>query len=395
MNEWEVKMEFTGERLVPGMGGDELQTEHEHRYHAVAPLLSGMKVLDAACGTGYGSDIIADYATSVIGLDISTDAIAYATEHYQKPKFVVASIDNMPFDGDDFDAVVSFETIEHVEQELQIGFLDEVSRVLKPNGLFIISTVNKAVYTDKRNQKNEFHLKEYYLPEFKKLLKKRFKTVEFFIQSFGVYSSILNEDAREAKLLGDITGSLDNFGMYVIAVCTDGELNENINSLLFYCQDYESYFTDGVIWKQRYSDLHSSFDERTQWALRLDDELSKKNLAFEKLTRDKLQIELKLAESNTYEHLYNDLHSQFDERTQWAIRLDSELSARNLELENMKKDKSAIESKLSDYINENNALRQHNGSLEQQIIEMCNSKTWRYGKRLQKLFRFFVPYKKV
>ncbi|MCL2627417.1 MAG: methyltransferase domain-containing protein [Oscillospiraceae bacterium] len=467
-------MEFTGERLVPGKGGNELQVEHEHRYHVVAPLLSGMNVLDAACGAGYGSEIIARYAKSTTGVDLSADAIKYAKKHYKTPKFVEASVDSMPFKDDEFDAVVSFETIEHIDEATQHRFLDEVARVMKTGGLFIISTVNKAVYTDKQNHSNEYHIKEYYLPEFKKLLEKRFKNVEFFIQSFGVYSSILNEESREAKILGEITGSSDSNGMYVIAVCTNGKDEHNLSSMLYYCQDYETYFTDGVMWKQRYSELNKELEERTQWALRLDKEntsyevklsewVSKNNVIDQQnneLTQqanmliqqnndliqhngDLMQDNKNLTQqnsdltqnnSNLTQHCAslvsrnNELAQHNEELAQNCedmLNQNKELSQLNEEIEQhceeeknknseLTRQKSDLEQHCERIENHNRVQEQKNNELTQtvelitsqnaelsqtvdnlthQIAEINNSTTWKIGHRINRIFRFFIPYR--
>ena len=78
----------------------------------------------------------------------------------------------LPFADASFDAVVSFETIEHIAA--QEAFLDEVRRVLRPDGLFILSCPNKTEYTDKRGVVNEFHVRELYRDELAALLAPRF-----------------------------------------------------------------------------------------------------------------------------------------------------------------------------------------------------------------------------
>ena len=70
--------------------------------------------------------------------------------------------------------VVSFETIEHVGEEIQKKFLEEICRVLKPEGTLIMSTPNKAVYTDLVEGENPFHVKEFYVKEFQEFLGSRF-----------------------------------------------------------------------------------------------------------------------------------------------------------------------------------------------------------------------------
>ena len=107
-------MSFTGERAMPlAANMDEIiMEEHWARYRLIEPLVEGSRVLDVACGTGYGSDLIAQTAIRVIGGDISHETIAYCRTHYhQKENLQFKSFDirKMPFDEKTFDFVVSFE----------------------------------------------------------------------------------------------------------------------------------------------------------------------------------------------------------------------------------------------------------------------------------------------
>ena len=74
---------FTGERFVPGIEDSQLEAEHYQRYYSVLPLVKDKVVLDAACGEGYGTNILSMNAASVSGIDISEEAIARARRKYQ------------------------------------------------------------------------------------------------------------------------------------------------------------------------------------------------------------------------------------------------------------------------------------------------------------------------
>ena len=138
---------FTGERFVPGIDDDEITIEHFQRYKTVLDLVKNKVVLDAACGEGYGSSIIGTVANQVIGIDLNGEAIDRATANYgnDKVSFLTASVAELPIESNSIDVVVSFETIEHVPEEVQIEFIKEVRRVLKEDGLFIISSPNRAI----------------------------------------------------------------------------------------------------------------------------------------------------------------------------------------------------------------------------------------------------------
>jgi O-antigen biosynthesis protein len=168
-------LDWTGERFIPGEGGPEIFYEHAHRYQFATRFVATKRVLDLGSGEGYGSAWLARYAASVTGVDISPDAVRHATSTYGSgagPRFVVGDVRALPLADDAVDVVVCFEALEHiVEQEVLVA---EVDRVLRADGLFIVSTPDKAQYHDAAEHHNEFHEKELYLDEFRALLRPRF-----------------------------------------------------------------------------------------------------------------------------------------------------------------------------------------------------------------------------
>ena len=152
------ELPWTGERLVPTCRGQILY-EHLHRYAVAVTLAHGKRVLDIACGEGYGSNLLAAAGAEVIGIDIAPDVIAHAKRAYPRQNLIFreGSCLNIPMDDKSIDLVVSFETIEHVWDEQQVTFLREIERVLKPEGLLLMSTPNKLLYSDQPNHKNPFH----------------------------------------------------------------------------------------------------------------------------------------------------------------------------------------------------------------------------------------------
>ncbi len=187
------ELKFTGERFVPGTAG-EIWYEHWHRYHFAAPLVAGRTVLDVACGEGYGSALLARRAARVTGADIAPAAIAHARARYAGQanlEFSEADCAALPFAKASFDVVVSFETIEHIGR--QEAFLDEVRRVLRPDGFAVLSCPNKAEYTDARDHVNEFHVRELYREDFAALLAARFAHVAWYGQRPGFFSVVWPE----------------------------------------------------------------------------------------------------------------------------------------------------------------------------------------------------------
>lgn len=185
------ELNWTGERLVTSVKDIHGTIEHLHRYALALQLANNKIVLDIASGEGYGSNLLSKVAKKVIGVDICEQSIAHAKAKYVygNLEFLVGSTSNIPLSDKSVDVVISFETIEHHdEHELM---MQEIKRVLVPNGILLISSPEKSIYKD-RDSNNKFHIKELTLKEFKSLLNTHFKQVKIFDQRF-VFGSIVNE----------------------------------------------------------------------------------------------------------------------------------------------------------------------------------------------------------
>ncbi|HDS29578.1 MAG TPA: class I SAM-dependent methyltransferase, partial [Firmicutes bacterium] len=162
-------LEFTGERFVPGKSPGQIESEHLARYIFALNFIKGKKALDLGCGEGYGSKMLAGRAESAVGVDIDDKAIAHAVENYQADnlKFVASDVCDLPFDDNEFDAVVSFEVIEHIVNPKRM--LEEIARILKPDGILLLSTPNGAVKI--ASVPNPFHIKEFNRDELESLIR--------------------------------------------------------------------------------------------------------------------------------------------------------------------------------------------------------------------------------
>ena len=188
---------FTGERFAPEVHGA-IWHEHWHRYCVVAPLARGKRVLDAACGEGYGSSLLAKEASSVVGMDLSAEAIGHARLRYVADNlaFSQGSCSALPFGDASFDLVVSFETIEHLLAQSEM--LAELRRVLVPEGVLIISSPNKPVYSAGGDAHNEFHLKELTREELGVLLAPGFPEQRWYGQRVVAHSALWVEGEVDA-----------------------------------------------------------------------------------------------------------------------------------------------------------------------------------------------------
>src|SRR5215813_7713768 len=111
-------LEWTGERFLPWIRQSTIAYEHLHRYIYASMLVKDKRVLDLACGEGYGSKILSAAAASVLGIDIDEKVIRHASEKYgcDHLRFISGSIAAVPIHDDhSFDVITCFEAIEHVE----------------------------------------------------------------------------------------------------------------------------------------------------------------------------------------------------------------------------------------------------------------------------------------
>jgi SAM-dependent methyltransferase len=179
------------ERFVPGTADGELiEVEHFARYRWAGQLVAGHSVLDAGCGVGYGSAMLARAgAADVVGLDLSAKAVEAAAQGAPaNASFVAGDVHAMPFEDGRFDIVVCFEVIEHVAG--QDGVIAELARVLAPGGVLAISSPNRDVYP----AGNPHHLHEYLPDELRAALAAHFEHVELRRQHAWLASAVLDDE---------------------------------------------------------------------------------------------------------------------------------------------------------------------------------------------------------
>ncbi len=177
------------EHFIPGTSRI-TEIESFHRYYAAADLCRKCKVLDAASGDGYGSAILASRAQSVTGIDLNKEAVMEASRKYFNVnlEFVHGDVAAMPFADNSFDRVVSFETIEHIPDQKK--FLSEVRRVLKPEGVLILSSPNKTPFRTRNKGQNDWHITELESDALLELLEGFFSKIRVYAQD-AFYNSII------------------------------------------------------------------------------------------------------------------------------------------------------------------------------------------------------------
>ena len=233
-----VKLPVTGERMMPEMISSVIFVEHLHRYAFASRFCEDKKILDIASGEGYGSHILSQSATSVIGVDIDKEAVKHAAERYKRGNlsFKAGSADKIPVEDNSIDVAVSFETIEHHDKHEEMML--EIKRVLKPEGLLIISSPDKKFYSDIPKYKNPFHVKELYQHEFDDLLKRHFDNVKMWGQQSGMLSSLTPVEKGNVgeywQSKGD-TGKVEVMNsmspVFLLALASQGQIQDTSVSL--------------------------------------------------------------------------------------------------------------------------------------------------------------------
>ncbi len=140
-------LEWTGERIIPKLlkPTNGMLLEHIARYYFATPYIQG-RVLDIACGTGYGCHMVAKdrkrEITEIVGVDIDKETLFYANREYNHQKVTYMQGDaidpSLPEQLGMFDTILSFETIEHVEDD-QV-FIENLYKMLKPGGTLVLSS---------------------------------------------------------------------------------------------------------------------------------------------------------------------------------------------------------------------------------------------------------------
>lgn len=263
-----MSLTFTGERFLPECAG-EMIYEHWHRYLIAQQYVEGLRVLDVASGEGYGSHLLSKHAASVVGVDVSVDAVAHALSRYPAGnlRYIAASCIRIPEPDASFDVIVSFETIEHIMEHE--AFLHEVDRLLAPGGLFIISSPNRPEYSDRSGYKNEFHVKELDRTELKVLLDPHFPAQQWFAQRAAFHSMVWPVDAVATSAVALTADGKSGFPaeVYFLVFCArDANRVATVESQLSLVTDRElSVYAE---WSRTYREnatLHAEIK-----ALRLD-----------------------------------------------------------------------------------------------------------------------------
>ena len=168
------------EERLPNDPTSELWGEHRSRYRFAAHFVSGQTVLDVACGSGFGLEMLSAAGARPIGVDYAREALTNIRLAQPHANLVHADATRLPLETASIDQVVSFETIEHVPDASAL--VRELRRVLKPGGHLVLSTPNRAFGPLERHTANRFHVREFTAAELRSILCEYFASVRLYGQ---------------------------------------------------------------------------------------------------------------------------------------------------------------------------------------------------------------------
>lgn len=205
-----VELEPTGERLIEdhyreSLGGYVIYLMHAASYRFAENYCRNKHVLDLGCGSGYGAARISEVAATVHAVDISEEAIAYARNHYSRSNVSFGRIDpdaRLPFVDSNFDVVLSFQVIEHVQDDRR--YLHEASRVLRRDGTLILITPDRANrLLPWQRPWNRWHVREYSAMQLRALVEHDFEIRTEL--SMGARSDVAEVELRRYRRLKWLT----------------------------------------------------------------------------------------------------------------------------------------------------------------------------------------------
>jgi SAM-dependent methyltransferase len=335
------------ERFIPDqMGEGMVAAEHLCRYWWAAQFAPGRRVLDAGCGIGYGSNMLAEAgAAEVHGVDIAEPVIEAAAQGAGPGvTFTTGDVAALDLEADSSDLVVCFEVIEHVEDTDAV--LDELARVNAPGGLLLISSPNRERYVPG----NPHHRHEFHPDELRTALRSRLAQVRLFRQSDWLASAILEDDVfagsggapmanvEVRKLVGHEPGA----ETYTLALASDGDLPASVTALTL------THTMELREWMEQFQAQNRAFREQA-------DELTR----LQTLDRERRELRLRL------EHAEKEL----------ARIPDLEIAARRAE---------ALEQRLQNL----EGVQQRLEGVNQALEDVLGSPSWRITAPLRKAKAF-------
>jgi len=393
-------LEFTGERVVPGLVDPNLLNEHIARYRFAAAFSGGADVLDAGCGSGYGSEQLHG-ARSVTAFDLSRDAIEYAKEKFSRPAvhFLRASCESIPFADASFDLMIAFELIEHLERWPEL--ISEARRVLRPGGVLLVSTPNRKYYAESRAEAgpNPWHVHEFEYAEFESALKEIFPHVRMWTQNHTEAIVFAPPATATGALAAEGDAETDGANFF-LAACSTAPLAE--------AQAFAWVPKAGNVLRDRERHvalLTAEIQRKNAWLREGEDELARLNLAHKALLAEleernawaadlnaKLQasgarvlaLQADLEEVHTgYKAKIEALEQEAGQRLAWVHDLESQIARGREEVARLSTQNDEIRARADEYQRRLAVALDRNSQLEAEREGVRQSRWVRLGRALR------------
>jgi len=342
-------LEFTGERVVPGLVDPNLFNEHLARYRFAALFAGGARVLDAGCGSGYGVAELGR-AGCIFAMDIAADAIAHASRAFaaSNVRFLQGRCEDLPFVDASLDLVVAFEVIEHLEDWRKL--LTEARRVLLPSGTLLVSTPNKAFYAESRAAvgPNPYHVHEFEYREFEAALQAEFPHVHLWTQNHSEAITFVPASAS-CGTFDAVADAAPETAHFFLAACSRSPITltsafawlPSAGNVLRERQQHIALLEGEVAQKNQWlSDAQKSQSGLQREYDKLEAELRRSNDWAEHLNLqvanasgviDELREELRTARAG-YENQIAESEMEAATRLQWVAQLEEQLARERAEL---------------------------------------------------------------
>jgi SAM-dependent methyltransferase len=380
----------TVERFDPQAHPDTIMAaEHLVRYRWARQFARGRRILDAGSGTGFGSAMLAEAgAEHVVGIDNDTSAVEQASaDRPHNVEFAVCDVAGLPFDDASFDIVTCMEVIEHVDNPARV--IDELHRVLKPDGLLLLSTPNREVVVPG----NPFHLHEFTPDELVETISRRFRNVAARRQHTWVATGVM-DDATLSRGSGSIQGAelhrldagLTGEEPTTVVAASDGEIPAD-RVVIEICEPVDLRAIDRTFHEQRQliddqqrviDDQQRAIDDQQRV---IDDQ--------QRVTDDHQRViddQQRVIDDQT--HHGNDLRSELAKLRTALVDAETQL-ARMTELESELQETRAVAEQLRDVERQNEHVKSQNEELKMLMDSLLNSTSWRVTSPMRKLMAFF------
>ena len=248
-----------------------LFNEHKHRYNFFIPHLSGV-VVDCASGLGYAAELILanSEVEKYIGFDLSDDALEFARRKFgnkDKVQFTKGSIQNLPLSDNSVDCFLCLETLEHLESP-KLAVL-EISRVLKPDGIFCCSvpTAEYETACDSTYGANPYHIQRFEKQDIDELLRGSFDHLQFFLASENISTLIEkypDSSGPQLEVIKCYNSNSSTLGSFMV-LATRGDISLNVDVGLYIGQPKVFYDRDNLNPKvERIKKTEAMLQDRTE-----------------------------------------------------------------------------------------------------------------------------------